>query len=84
LWQVSWLIPAAAAAISSTIWEQLPCTNIATSWILNSVLTGMLIIFQTLCPIYKTFVPLKHSAMAECFFAVCLLDHMKRFASGFA
>jgi hypothetical protein len=40
-WQVPWLILAAAAAavISSTIWEQLACTSVATSWILSSVLT---------------------------------------------
>jgi hypothetical protein len=34
LWQVPWLIPA-AAAILSTVWEQLAHTNVATSWILS-------------------------------------------------
>jgi hypothetical protein len=38
LWQVPWLIPA-AAAISSTILEWLAHTNFATSWILSSVLS---------------------------------------------
>jgi hypothetical protein len=38
--QVPWLIPA-AAAISSTIWVQLTRTNVATSWILSSVLTTL-------------------------------------------
>jgi hypothetical protein len=39
LWQVSWLILAAAAMTSCTIWEWLAYTNIAASWILSSVLT---------------------------------------------
>jgi hypothetical protein len=38
LWQGPWLIPAAAVT-SSNIWEQLSLTNIATSWLLSSVLT---------------------------------------------
>jgi hypothetical protein len=41
--QVPWLI---AAAISSTVWEQLAGTNVATSWILSSVLT---ILGQPVC-----------------------------------
>jgi hypothetical protein len=48
-----------------------------------SWLTNMLIIFQTVCPLCKTFVLLKHSTTAQGFFAICLLDHLKRFASGF-
>jgi hypothetical protein len=37
LWQVPWLIPAATAT-SCTVWERLVSTNVATSWILSSVL----------------------------------------------
>jgi hypothetical protein len=44
----------------------------------------MLIIFQTVSPLCKTFVPLKHSITAQGFFTVHLLDHLKHFASGFA
>jgi hypothetical protein len=46
--------------------------------------TGMLIIFQTVSPLCKTFVPLKHGIMAQDFFTVCLLDHLKGSASRFA
>jgi hypothetical protein len=49
----------------------------------HSCLTGMLI-FQAASPLCKTFVPLEHSTMAQGFLAVYLLDHLKRFASGFA
>jgi hypothetical protein len=42
MWQVPWLIPAAAAdAISSTVWQRSARTNVATSWILSSVLTDL-------------------------------------------
>jgi hypothetical protein len=44
----------------------------------------MLIVFKTVSPLCKTFVPFKHSTTAQGFFAVRLLDHLKRFASGFA
>jgi hypothetical protein len=43
----------------------------------------MLIIFQTVSPLCKTLVPFKHSTTAQSFFAVRLLDHLKRFANGF-
>jgi hypothetical protein len=59
-------------------------TSIATSWILNSVLTGMLIIIQTVYPLCKTFVPLKHNITAQGFFAVHLLDHLKHISGGSA
>jgi hypothetical protein len=87
LWQVPWLIPADAnAAISSTIWEQLACTYTATSWDPEfssdrSWPTSMLIIFQTVSPLCKPIVPLKQSTMAQGFFTIHLLDHLKRFAS---
>jgi hypothetical protein len=32
----------------------------------------------------QTYVSLKHSTMAQGFFAVCLLDHLQHFTSGFA
>jgi hypothetical protein len=44
----------------------------------------MLIIFQTVSPLCKTFVLLKQGTMAQGFFAVRLLDHLKCFASGSA
>jgi hypothetical protein len=44
----------------------------------------MLIIFQTVSPLCKTFVPLKHSTTAQGFFTAGLLDHLKRFIGGFA
>jgi hypothetical protein len=40
-------------------------------------LTGVLIIFQTVSLLCKTFVPLNHSNAAQGFFIVCLLDHLK-------
>jgi hypothetical protein len=46
--------------------------------------TSMLITFQTVSPLCKTFVPLKHSTMAQGFITVGLLDHLKCFANGFA
>jgi hypothetical protein len=49
-----------------------------------SWLIGMLIIFQTVSPLCKTFVPLKHSTMAQGLFAIRLLDHLKQITSGFA
>jgi hypothetical protein len=64
-------------ASSPTIWEQLTCTYVATSWTLSSFdsswLTGILIIFQTVSALYKTFVLLKHSTTAQVFLAICLL-----------
>jgi hypothetical protein len=39
LWQVPWLIPAAAAMMSPSVWKWLTCTDAAASWILSSVLT---------------------------------------------
>jgi hypothetical protein len=50
----------------------------------RSWLTGMLIFFQTVSHLCKTFVPHKHNTTAQGFFAVHVLDHLKHFASGFA
>jgi hypothetical protein len=46
--------------------------------------TGMLIIFQTVSLLCKTFVPLNHSTMAQGFVAVCLLYHLKCFDGRYA
>jgi hypothetical protein len=67
--QVSWPIPAAAAiATLPTVWEQLACTSVATSWILSSVLTvlGQLICWSS----YKLSLP-----CAKC---LCHLEHSPR------
>jgi hypothetical protein len=66
----------------------LACTNVVNFLDLefssdHSWVTGMLIIFQTVSCLCKMFVPFKHSTMTQGFFAVCLLDHLKRFASEF-
>jgi hypothetical protein len=45
--------------------------------------TGMLIIFRIVSHLCKTFVSFKHSTMAQDFFVIRLLDHLKRFASGY-
>jgi hypothetical protein len=49
-----------------------------------SWLNGTLIIFKTISPLYKTFVPIKHSTMAQGFFTECLLYRLKCFARRFA
>jgi hypothetical protein len=88
LWQVPWRIPAAAAVISSTVWKQLACTYIAISWILSLVLT---VLGRSVCSSSSELsLPCarrlwhKHSTVAQDFFTVCLLDHLKHFDSGFA
>jgi hypothetical protein len=40
----------------------------------------MLIIFQTVSPLWKTFVPLKQSTTDKGFFSIHSPDHLKRFA----
>jgi hypothetical protein len=74
---------------SSTVWEWVAHTSIANFVDLefssdHSWPTSMLIIFQTVYPLCKTFVPLKHNITAEGFFTVRLLDHLKRIFSVFA
>jgi hypothetical protein len=46
LWQVPWVIMAAAAT-SSAIWERLACIDVETSWILSSFLA---ILGRPVCP----------------------------------
>jgi hypothetical protein len=46
--------------------------------------TTTLIILQTVSPLRKTLVPLKHGTAAQSFFAEQLLHDIKRFARGFA
>jgi hypothetical protein len=40
-------------------------------------LTGMLIIFQAVSLLCKTFVPLNHSIAAQGFFTICLFEHLE-------
>jgi hypothetical protein len=45
--------------------------------------TCMLNIFQTVSPLFKKFVPLKHSTKTQGAFTICLPDHLKHLPRGF-
>jgi hypothetical protein len=86
---VPWLIPAdAAATTSSTILETIGMHQHCNFLDLevsseHSWLTGVLIIFQTISAVCKSFVPPEHSTMAEGFPTRHLLHHLKCFHSRF-
>jgi hypothetical protein len=89
LWQVPWLIHAAAAA--AIIYHLGAIGNHKLCKVLDldfsserSLPTSMLIIFQTGFPLCRTFVPLEHSTTAQSFFAVLSLEHLKNIATRFS
>jgi hypothetical protein len=89
LWQVPWLMsPGAAAETSSTVWEQLACTNIATSCIFSSVLSilGRPVCSSSSCKLSlpcANYLCHLNTVLQPKAFRRSLLDHVKHFSSKF-